>query len=68
MLVELYQRAERRRADADAAVKAGRRVLAGQQRELAVRAANMHDKAFATAKPEVIDEVKAREQLEGDPL
>jgi hypothetical protein len=71
MLRELHQRAERRRADAEAAVQAGRRVLAGKQRELAVRAANMRDKAFATAKPEVIDEVKAhliaaRERLEGD--
>jgi hypothetical protein len=72
MLAELYQRAERRRADADAAVQAGRRVLAGKQRELAIRAANMRDKAFAVAKPEIVDEVKARllaarEQLEADP-
>jgi hypothetical protein len=72
MLLELNQRVERRRADAEAAVKAGRRVLAGKQRELAIRAANIREKAFATAKPEVIDEVKARllaarEQLEGDP-
>jgi hypothetical protein len=71
MLVELYQRAERRRVDADAAIQAGRRVLAGKQRELAIRAANIRDKAFAAAKPEVIDDVKARllatrERLEGE--
>ena len=70
MLVELYQRAERRRDQAQAAIRAGRRVLAGKQRELATRAATMRDKAFALAKPEVIDDVKARllvarEQLEG---
>jgi hypothetical protein len=70
MLVELYQRAEQRREQAQAAVRAGRRVLVGKQRELANRAANMRDKAFAVAKPEVIDDVKARllvarEQLEG---
>jgi len=70
MLVELYQRAERRRADAQAAMRAGRRVLAGKQGNLASRAAGMRDKAFAVAKPEVIDDVKARllaarEQLNG---
>jgi hypothetical protein len=70
MLLELYQRAERRRADAELAVKAGRRVLAGKQRELAIRAARMRDEAFAAAKSEIIDEVKARllaarDQLEG---
>jgi hypothetical protein len=47
-------------------------VLASKQGELAIRAANMRDKTFAAARPEVIDEVKARllaarEQLEGDP-
>ncbi len=71
MLVELYQRAERRRADAQAAVRAGRRILAGKQRELATRAVNMRDKAFALAKPQVIDDVKARlgaarDRLEGE--
>ena len=35
-------------------------MLAGKQRELANRAAHTRDKAFTAAKPEVIDEVKAR--------
>jgi hypothetical protein len=46
-------------------------VLAGKQRELAIRATNMRDKAFAAARREVIDDVKARllatrEHLEGE--
>jgi hypothetical protein len=60
MLVELHERAERRRAQAHAAVQARRMVLAGKQQELAVRAARMRDHAFALAKPEIIDEVKRR--------
>jgi hypothetical protein len=60
MLVELYQRAERRRSDTQAAVRGGRRILAAKQRELAGRAADMRDKAFLLAKPEVVDDVKAR--------
>jgi hypothetical protein len=70
MLVELYERAEQRREQAQAAVQTGRRVLAGKKRELAIRASRMRDKAFAMAKPEIVDEVKrrlltAREQVEG---
>jgi hypothetical protein len=70
MLVELYARAEQRREQAQAAVQTGRRVLAGKQRELAIRASRMRDRAFAMAKPEIVDEVKrrlltAREQVEG---
>jgi hypothetical protein len=70
MLVELYQRAEQRREQARAAVRASRPVLAGKQHELAIRAAKMRDRAIAIARPEIIDEVKrrlltAREQLEG---
>jgi hypothetical protein len=70
MLVELYDRAEHRREQARAAVRARRPVLAGKHQELASRAARMRDQAFAIARPEIIDEVKrrlltAREQLEG---
>jgi len=70
MLVELLARAEQRREQAQAAVQAGRRVLAGKQQELAIRASRMRDKAFAMAKPEMIDDVKrrlqaAREQVDG---
>ena len=58
MLVELYARAEQRREQAQAAVQAGLRILAGKQQELAIRAARMRDQAFAIAKPEMIDQVK----------
>ncbi len=44
MLVELYARAEQRREQAQAAVQPGRRMLAGKQRELAIRASTMRDK------------------------
>jgi hypothetical protein len=70
MLVELYERAEQRRKQAQAAVQAGRLVLASKQQELAIRAARMREKAFAIAKPAMIEEVKrrlltAREEVEG---
>jgi hypothetical protein len=70
MLVELYERAEQRRKQAQAAVQAGRGVLASKQQELAFRAAKMREKAFAIAKPAMIEEVKrrlltAREEVEG---
>ena len=70
MLVELFQRAERRWTEAQAAVQVGRRALAAKQPELAIRAANMRDKAFALATAEVIEDVKvrlraARGKLEG---
>jgi len=69
MLVELYEQAEQRRKQAQAAVQAGRRVLASKQQELAIRAARMREKAFAIAKPAMIEEVKrrlltAREEVE----
>ena len=69
-LVELHDRVERRRTQAQAAVQTRRMGLAGKQQELAVRAARMRDRAFAIAKPEIIDEVKrrlltAREQVGG---
>jgi hypothetical protein len=43
-----------------AAVQAGRRLMAGKQRELAARTASIRDQAFGLATAEVIEDVKAR--------